>query len=202
MTPTLYKLADSYKATMNTKWNSFDYFGNGDLLTDVTEETDEVVTDYQLKTPARLNIGGSFFFQKSGFISADVEIVNYSGAKYSSNTSGISFDPDNENIKALYQSTVNYRVGGEYRFSNYRARAGFSYMNDPFRQEQNGVSRKITSVSGGVGYRSQKFYVDFALVYSQGNASYRPYRINSVYSPLVTLKNTNTLALVTLGFPF
>jgi long-subunit fatty acid transport protein len=116
--------------------------------------------------------------------------------------SGISFDGDNENIKRLYQSTVNYRVGGEYRFGNYRARAGFSYMPDPFQEEQNGISRQITSLSGGFGYRAEKFYLDFAVVYTEGKNSYRPYRVNSDDSPLVTLQKQNTLAIITLGFPF
>lgn len=201
-TPTLYKLADSYRATLSTEWNDFDYFGDGNTLNEVSEESDELISEYDLRTPSHLNIGGTIFFQKYGFISADVELVNYSGAKYSSGVSGISFSSDNENIKALYQSTLNYRVGGEFRFSNYRARAGFSYMQDPFKSEQNDISRKITSLSGGLGYRAEKFYVDFAVVYTQGDASYRPYRVNSVDSPLVSIKNKNTLAIVTLGFPF
>jgi hypothetical protein len=201
-TPTLFKLTDSYRATMSTQWNNFDYYGNGTFLNEVTEESDEVITEYDLKTPAHLNIGGTFFFQKKGFISADVEIVNYAGAKYTSNMSGISFDADNENIKNLYQSTVNYRVGGEYRFGNYRARAGFSYLSDPFQEEQNGISRQVTSVSGGVGYRAEKFFLDLAVVYSVGENSYRPYRVNSIDSPLVTLRKQNTLAIITLGFPF
>lgn len=204
-TPTAYKLTDSYQATMTTKWNNFDYYGTGiskDFLNDVNEKSDEVLTEYNLKTPAHLNIGGTYFFQKKGLISADVEVVNYSGAKYTSGTTGVSFSVDNENIKKLYQSTVNYRVGGEYRFSNYRARAGFSYMSDPFQQQQNGISRKITSLSGGIGYRAQKFYLDFALVFTTGQTSYRPYRINSIDSPLVTLQKNNTLVVVTLGFPF
>jgi len=201
-TPTVFKLTDSYRATLSTQWNNFDYFGNGDNLNDVKEESDEVLTEYDLKTPSHLNIGGTFFIQKYGFISADVEMVNYSGGKYSSGISGISFDSDNDRIKSLYQSTFNYRVGGEFRFSNYRARAGFSYMPDPFRSEQNGINRKITTLSGGLGYRAEKFYLDFALVLTQGETSYRPYRVNSEFSPLVTLKNKNTLAVVTLGFPF
>ncbi len=201
-TPTLYKLTDSYRATLSTQWNNFDYFGDGKNLNAVSEESDELIDEYDLRTPSHLNIGGTLFFQKFGFISADVELVNYSGAKYSPGISGISFDSDNDRIKSLYQSTLNYRVGGEFRFSNYRARAGFSYMPDPFRSEQNSISRKTTSLSGGLGYRAEKFYVDFAVVYTQGDASYRPYRINSVDSPLVSIQNKNTLAIVTLGFPF
>jgi len=200
--PTLYQLTDSYRATMTTRWNNFDYTGNGDRINNVSEETDEIISEYDLKTPSHLSIGGTVFFQKSGFISADVEMVNYSGARYSSQVSGISFDTDNNNIKTLYQSTINYRVGGEYRFNNYRVRAGYNYMSDPFTTEQNGISREITSLSGGLGYRTKKFYVDFALVYSQGESSYRPYRVNSIDSPLVAIESKNTFAIITVGIPF
>jgi hypothetical protein len=202
-TPTLYKLTDQYNATMSTSWNSWDYFGDqSKILGNESEYTDDVISEYDLKTPSRLNFGASVFFQKYGFISADVEVVNYSGAKYSSNVSGISYKPDNENIKSLYQSTVNYRIGGEFRYESYRARAGFSYMPDPFRSEQNNVSRQITSVSGGLGYRAKKFYLDFAVVFTQGNSTYRPYTVNSVDSPIVTLDSKTTFGMVTLGFPF
>lgn len=201
-TPTRYNLTDTYRATVNTLWNNFDYYGDGDLLSDVKEKSDDVISEYHLKTPGRLNVGASLFFEKFGFITADVEMVNYGGAKYSSDISGISFSSDNEKITSLYQNTINYRLGGEYRFNSFRARAGYSFMPDPFKSEQNGVSRQITSLSGGLGYRGKKFYADFALVFSQGKNSYRPYSINSIDSPLVTLENKTMFGMVTLGFPF
>ncbi|MCU0367558.1 MAG: outer membrane protein transport protein [Cyclobacteriaceae bacterium] len=201
-TPTSYKLTDSYRATMNTKWNNFDYFGDNNPLNNVSEETDELISEYDLKTPGHLNFGATVFFQKSGFISADVEMVNYGGARYSSNISGINFDSDNERIDELYKNTFNYRIGGEYRLNNVRLRAGYNYMSEPFTSEQNGISRKITSYTTGIGYRTQKFFADFALVFSQGENSYRPYRINSPDSPLVLLNTKSTLGMLTIGFPF
>ncbi|MEQ1586306.1 MAG: hypothetical protein ABL895_10530 [Cyclobacteriaceae bacterium] len=201
-TPTRYNITDTYRATVNTLWNNFDYYGDGDLLSDVKEESDDVISEYHLKTPGRLNVGTSVFFEKFGFITADVEMVNYAGAKYSSDISGISFSSDNEKITTLYQNTINYRLGGEYRLNSFRARAGYSFMPDPFKSEQNGVSRQITSLSGGLGYRGKKLYADFALVFSQGKNSYRPYSINSIDSPLVTLENKTTFAMLTVGFSF
>ncbi|NJN28850.1 MAG: hypothetical protein HC819_24210 [Cyclobacteriaceae bacterium] len=129
-------------------------------------------------------------------------MVNYSGAKYSSDISGITFNSENETINELYQSTVNYRVGGEYRYNNFRVRAGYAYMPDPFKSEQNGISRKITSFSTGLGYRNKKFYTDLAVVFTQGKNSYRPYSINSADSPLVTLDNQTTLGVLTVGYFF
>lgn len=201
-TPTYYMITDIYRASMSTRWNNFDYFGDGDVLRDESEETDELISEYNLRTPAHLTIGASLFLQKHGFLTADVEVVNYAGAHYSSVISGIPFDTDNENIAALYQQTINYRLGGEFRLDQFRFRAGFSYLPDPFKSEQNGIARDITSYTGGLGYRGKKFYADFALIFTQGNNSYRPYRVNSPDSPLVTLENNTTLGMITLGFPF
>ena len=199
--PTSYQITDNYSASMNTKWNNFQY----DPSTTLDEEkasTDVIVTDYSLTTPFKLSGGATFFIQKHGFISADVEYLDYGNAKYSSNTTGVSFGDDNSDIKSLYKSAINYRVGGEYRFKDYRARAGYAFMPDPFKAPQNGVDRKTSSYSVGFGYRKQNFFIDAAIVYSEGNTSYRPYRVNSPLSPLVQTANKNTLVMFTLGFPF
>ncbi|MBK8290371.1 MAG: outer membrane protein transport protein [Flammeovirgaceae bacterium] len=195
-------MTDIYQSVVTTQWNDFDYFGDGTFISDVSEESDDVISEYNLQTPAKLNIGASVFIGTSGFITADVEMINYPGAKYSSDISGITFNSDNETINELYQPTVNYRIGGEYRFNNFRFRAGYAYMPDPFKSEQNGISRKMNSFSTGLGYRNKKFYSDLAVVFTQGKNSYRPYTLNSVDSPLVTLTNQATLSVLTVGFSF
>ncbi len=202
-TPSLYLLTDNYSATMTTDWNNYDYYGNGSrMLNKEGAQTDNVVTDYNLTTPSRTNLGATFFFGKSGFITGDVEFVNYPGANYSPSTSDVSFDADNADIKRLYKSTTNFRVGGEYRLKSFRARLGYSFMPDPYQSTQNGVGDDITSISGGLGYRVSKFFIDGTVIITNGNTTYRPYNINSVYSPLVTNKNTTNMVMVTVGFPF
>jgi hypothetical protein len=202
-TPTLLSVTDVYRAELTSEWNNFDYFEDGQTILNTENEfTDEIISEYSLRTPGKLSVGAALFISNKGFVSADVDVINYSGAQYSSGLSGISFDGDNDNIKNSYQTTTNFRLGGEFRLDKLRFRAGGSYMPDPFRTEQNNSSREITSVSGGVGYRAQKFYLDFALVFTQGANTYRPYRVNSATSPLVTMDNRTRFGMVTLGFPF
>ncbi|MBX2901159.1 MAG: hypothetical protein KF775_16005 [Cyclobacteriaceae bacterium] len=201
-TPTLYSITDVYSASMATNWNNYDYYGDGSqFLNSVSDQIDEVVSEYSLKTPGKVSVGAAVFIGTNGFISADVDFVNYSGARYSSGISGISFSGDNDDIKKLYQPTANFRLGGEFRHKNLRFRLGGSYMPDPFRTEQNNINRAVTSYSGGVGYRTKKFYADFALVFAQGQSTYRPYRLNT-NSPIVNLDGTRIFGMVTLGFPF
>jgi hypothetical protein len=203
ITPTSYSLTDTYSATMQTQWNNFDYFGDkSKVLNSVSDYTDDVISSYSLKTPGRLNLGATVFVQESGFITGDIEFVRYNGAKYTSQTSGVSYDSDNAEIKSLYQSTVNYKLGGEYRYKKFRLRAGGSYMPDPFKDKQNDINNQIISVTGGLGYRTENFYIDIAIIQTQGQTSYRPYSVNSPNSPLVNNHNKMTTGMITVGFPF
>jgi hypothetical protein len=200
--PTWYHtVSDSYQGTMTTQWNNFDYFGDGTTtLNSQGDQTDVVVTNYSMTTPSRLNLGGTVFAGKNGFITADVEFVNYSGGHINSGYS--DYDAiDNGKIKDTYQSTINYRGGGEYRFKSFRVRAGYSYMSDPYRVP-NDPNAAISSISGGLGYRGAKFYLDLAIVNSSSNSTYSPYDPGTSSVPVVFTKNSNNMLMVTFGFPF
>jgi hypothetical protein len=198
-TPTSYSLTDSYQLHMNTLWKNFPY-------TNATQndapQTDIITSDYNLTTPWKFNGGGTFFFKKYGFISADVELLNYGSSNYTSFTTGVFFSYDNEQIKKLYTTTINYRIGGEFRLNKFRFRGGFNLMPDPYKTAQNGVDNSYQSISIGFGYKTPKFYIDATSVLSQGSFSYRPYVVSSNQTPLVTAKQNNTLVMVTVGFPF
>ena len=195
-TPTAYILSDTYNANMATDWVKFP-FGAANLPPKPVA-TDDVFTDYYLTTPWRVSGGATFFIQKHGFVSADIEYLNYSSNRYSTSTTGVSFTGDNSDIKGLYHSVLNYRLGAEYRRNAFRFRAGYSYMPDPYKSLQNNVYNDIQSFSAGVGYRASKFFVDLTGVFTQGNTTYRPY----TNSPIVSNQNKNTLIMATVGFPF
>ena len=196
-------LSDVYDASMATKWNNFNYYQDGSaILKDESARLDEgLLTEYTLNTPSRLTGGATWFFGKKGFITAEVGSINYGSSKYRSRTAGVGFDSDNSSIRSLYTTGLNYRFGGEYRHEKLRFRAGGFYNSDPFRTAQNGVSRAITGLTGGFGYRESAYYVDLAVVMSGGDQSYRPYRIPSPESPLVRSTNRGWLVQVTLGLP-
>jgi hypothetical protein len=197
-TPTAYEIDDSYHATMSSSWDNFIY-GPGDTLNNVTASTDDVVSTYSLTTPWRLSLGLTYFFQKQGFLSADVEWLNYGATKYEGDG---DYSPDNNTIKGLYKSTFNVRLGGEYRLKNYRFRAGYNLMPDPFQTPENGISRAISSYSIGTGYRREKFYIDLAVVLTSGDTSYRPYQLYYPLDPLVKQSRKATTVMITIGFPF
>jgi hypothetical protein len=201
VTPTYYQLTDAYSARISTQWNSFDYYGDGsNILRDVNEEFDEpVLSDYNLITPMRITTGATFI-TKSGFISGDIEFVNYSKPHYAAKGDNFDFDVENHDIKATYKSVVNYRLGGEYRFGKYRARLGYNFMADPYLQE--GIKKKsINTYSTGIGYRAKDFFIDLAVIHSRTNGTRRPYFVDGP-DPVALQKFTNTNFIITVGFPF
>ena len=194
---------DVYSASVTANWNNFDYYGNGKKINELRAQLEEsLVTDYRLRTPGRLTAGLTYFFGKTGFITGEVETTDYSNAKYTSRTEGVSFDGDNASIRNLYRSTTTYRIGSELRFGKYRIRAGGSHRYDPFIEIQNGVTRERSQITGGFGLKEKSFNIDVTVGYAWSNQTYRPYRVPSAESPLVTSEEKNLFIQVTAGFPF
>src|SRR6267154_649766 len=199
-TPTYYySVADNYSATLSSSWNNYTYVdvtrGKSYQLGSESHNMDQLIADYTLTTPWRIKAGATFFIQKRGLITAEVEKVNYGKASLSPLTDGLDFTYDNSDIKTLYANVFNFRAGGEYRFGKFRARLGYSYMPDPYVATQNKTDNSISGYSGGFGYRTSKFFADLGLVQTQWNSSYNPYSVNSVNSPVVTTKNASTAVM-------
>ena len=141
----------------------------------------------------------AFFFQKNGFISADIEYVDYSNTNLSSND--FPTTADNRTIEQLYTSVVNFRVGGEYRYDIFRFRGGFGYYGDPDTTEIVDLSR--TEFSLGAGVRLKNFFIDLGVVSSFANeSSYSPYTFFDGTGPTANIETNNTNAVLTLGFNF
>jgi hypothetical protein len=202
-TPTFYNLSETYSATMGTIWDNFDYFGDGsEILGDNTGDpigTDLVTSEYNLTTPLKFSTGVAFI-SKMGFITADVEFVNYSSSKYSAD--GTSYSFENDDIKTLFKNATNIRVGAEYRYEAFRGRLGYSLQGKTFKNEFD-VDNSITSISGGVGYRAKKFYIDLAVINSTSpKFFYQPYSFSDGSGPVAELKPRTTTGMITVGFTF
>lgn len=224
VTGTSYQLNDTYNASMTTSWNNFDYFGNPARpliaanapkpppLNNVSSKTIDDPVNYSLTTPGRLTFGATVFIKKKGFITADVEMVNYNNASasgFSEQLYSLSIDANqdvNRVVSSRFTSATNIRLGGEYRYKNFRFRAGYSVMGNPYANRPlNRINYSLTelsSFSGGVGYRTAKFFVDFAVVQSQGTGYYLPYAIGNFPSPHYDYDKSATRIMFTVGVPF
>jgi len=200
-TPSFISLDEESFFDFNADWKPGAEFDNNGEVLDLNQEdtffpSALFVNGYSLRTPSRLALGTTFFVGKSGFLSGDVEFIDYSNANL--NSRDFSPSDDNDVIEDIYGSVMNIRVGGEYRFDSFRLRAGYSILPSPFNDSD---QEEQTNISFGFGYRTQDYFLDFAVVNSQRSASYVPYEI-ATDQPTLTSDIENTVVTVTFGINF
>ena len=201
VTPTYYGIVDNYTARIDSRWNIYGVPDNNSFpdQSDVYEEFGEpLISEYSFTAPMRVNTGATFI-SKYGFVSADVEFVNYANARYNSRIDD-DFAGENNGIKAEYENVINYRAGAEFRYENYRVRAGYSYMPDPFKRNDD-VDQRIQSISGGLGFKARDFFVDLAAIFSDTERRRSPYFVDGP-DPVVSQKFRTATYLLTVGFTF
>ncbi len=159
-------------------------------------QSDLFVNNYKLRTPSKVGVGVAAFIGKSGFITGDLEYVDYSRANL--NSDDFSTSIDNDIIEDLYESVVNIRVGGEYRFDNFRLRAGYAFLPDPIK-DYNLQDR--TDVTFGFGYRTFDYFLDFAVVTSKTQREVTPY-FSEINQPFGRSDIRRTTVSVTFGLNF
>jgi len=205
-TPTAYSFTDDFQTSLNSIWNpsANDFYGDDPNFTgDHFEENFLNPLTYTINTPMRLNVGASYFFNKNGFISGDIEWVDYSKAKIRSNDGDFSLD--NQEIAGMYRSVINYRLGGEYRMGIFRFRAGFNFQADPINEESN-LNRAVQTYSAGLGLRKKSFYTDFGYLYSTTEGSRAPYIIDPSLeigpTPVADINYSQHRLVFSFGFLF
>lgn len=161
---------------------------------------------YNLKTPAKLNVGLALFAGKKGFISTDIEYVNHSSSTLASKRAdefdnfGL-FDADNETIVNNFKKVFNVKLGGEYRMDIYRFRAGFAHFTHPLNGIDD-INRNKTYFTLGGGIKIPEYYLDFALIRSGHKSYYTPYTLNSGANPTTETKTSNLSFQFTWGTYF
>lgn len=201
-TPTWYAFNEEYEASTIANYDNYDFEQEGIVLGRVEALSDYIIGTYNLNTPLKVGAGTTFFFGKNGFISADVDFVDYSN----SNIKSRDFDegPDNQVIRSTYTSTLNYRIGAEYRIDIFRLRGGYAYYGDPIANSD--FDRSTNQISGGFGAKINNFSIDLALISQKFNGLYSSYQVldaqNNNIGPVTELENKIFTGMLTLGFSF
>lgn len=198
-TPTLYQVTDTYFARVEAEWNDFYYEDGGFYLNSTQEQFDQsLLSEYALTTPLKFATGIAFL-SKFGFISGDIEFVDYGKAKYSSEFEGDDYSFENSTMRSLYQSVINFRIGAEFRYEKFRFRGGYSQMGNPYKEDI--VNAKVKSISGGLGFRGKRFFTDLALISSKTNSVRIPYSAFGL-APVAEQKQKTFTAMLTVGLSF
>ena len=200
VSPTFYALEEESSFDFTTVWNEFYAYQLPDdtvSLGFISQQSDLFTSNYNLRTPAKLNFGTTIFLGKQGFLTGDVEFVDYSTAEI--RTNDFQERADNQEILALYNSVVNYRLGAEFRFDAIRLRGGYAYQADPFKNPN--IDRSVQNLSFGLGYRNKDYFLDFTIVNSRTNNQFSPY-FTFDDTPVAEVEQVTTNALLTFGVNF
>lgn len=188
--PTWTRINDEFDADIFAEFYDLD----GNLEFDEDAVSDLYLTTINLRSPMKISAGGTFFFNKNGFITADVDYVDYASMRLSS--PDFSMDPNNDEIKNFATSAINFRGGAEYRYNIFRVRAGAAFYGDPM--DADGLDRSMRQYSGGVGVRLPNWYVDLGIIHSDYNSYYSSFPD----AALASTQNKQLTGQLTVGFNF
>ena len=198
-TPTGLGLKDSYSSTLDYSYT----------LDGVTYSTPQNSPDgsfeYRLRTPWRLIGSAGLVFGKSGFLTAEVEYLDYKNAQFNFNKSSDGGDEAyeaelNQQIDDKLSSALNIRLGGEYALDKFRFRGGYSIIQSAYSEGFD----PIGTISVGAGaWWSEDFFMDVAYRHQLSvGTTYSPYVYQSTPTQVVTQNITRNQFMLTLGFKF
>lgn len=225
-TPSVLALTDRTDATLVTNVENYArrITGDNNRVSSFTLSTRDITNgapysySYTLSTPWRLLGSASYVLnevkdvtKQKGFITADIELVNYKAASFSSAAEVPSeeernyFRSVNNDIDELFRMAWNARVGGELKFNTIMVRAGFAYFGTPYQKDifPDDASRGDRMVlSGGLGYRHRGFFIDLTYAHTIGRDIHIPYMLFDSGYPLVNNRFNNRQIITTVGLKF
>ncbi len=122
-----------------------------------------VYPTYTLQTPGKFTGSLAYIFGKSGLISFDYGVKDYSNIKFKPNNSY------NSSLNDVYKNTLTtaqeFRVGAEYKIKQVSLRGGYRFEESPYKDEK--IVGDLKGYSAGIGYNFGSARLDFAYGHSQ-----------------------------------
>ncbi|MEO7393656.1 MAG: aromatic hydrocarbon degradation protein [Chitinophagaceae bacterium] len=210
-TPTFYRLIDKYNTSVTTNTELF----KGTLTQQSSGFTDgqDGQFSYWLFTPYRIMASASYVLREvedvrkqKGFITADIEYINYKASSYTTDPEGDDSQESNDYLKSLnkaidntYKSALNFKVGGELKFTTIMARLGAAYYGNPYKDVAGAKGNRFL-LSGGLGYRNKGMFIDLTYVHNMTKDVHYAYRLQNAPFSAANIKSTAGNAILTVGF--
>ncbi len=196
-TPTLYGLDEGFST--ETK---YDYLLNG-IVQNGEALSPEGSFQYQIRSPWRVIGSAGFIFGRNGFVSAEVEWLDYSRSQFrfnqTTNEADLAYETElNDEIAGQLRAAVNLRLGGEFAWEKHRIRGGYAYLTDPFLTGED-PSHQL-SLGGGI--RGEYFFLDLVFLHRMQSVRYEPYLTAEAPFSSVASDRTQNRLLATIGVKF
>jgi len=167
---------------------------------------------YDLVTPWRAILSASYVFREisdtrrqRAFVSADIEYVNYRGARFSpadKNDQALKdyYNIVNNAIKDVYKGNINIRVGGELKLHTIMFRLGGAYYGSPYNDANLHANRILAT--GGVGYRDHGIFIDLSYAHTFTKDVQFAYRLNDKPNTFAEQGGSRGNVVLSFGFKF
>lgn len=207
-TPQLISFTDKIRAALTT--NTESYAGIRSESSDKLNSGNPGERQYTLITPWRAMVSASYVFREivdtrrqRAFISADLEYVNYKGARFSpedDNDEAMKdyYDMINGTIKDVYKPNINFRIGGELKLHTVMFRLGGAYYGSPYKDAEIKASRMMAT--GGVGYRDHGMFIDLTYAHTFVKDAQFAYRLNDKPNTFAEQGGSRGNIVLTVGF--
>lgn len=158
---------------------------------------------YNLATPWRVIGSVGMVFGKNGFLTGEVEYLDYGGANFNFTKEDPQFQSDesfvNRQISDQLGSAIRVRIGGEAAYEIFRFRAGLGLQQSPFE----GDNSLNESLHFGLGVHEGSFFLDLGYRHLNIKDGFVPYTLtNEGRQQQVDLNSNQSEFLLTVGFRF
>jgi hypothetical protein len=209
-TPTWYSLNQYTWARITDPWN------NQFSTVDSDRFGSEVAVKCNLSSPWRFNASMAYTFGTYLALNAEYELVDYKMSRFT-NYGNVN-QAQNVEIECNMKTQHIVRVGAELNVKSFALRVGYNYMTSPFRSdayknllENASVAETSTEYMNrfekniytcGLGFRGKIYYFDLAYMMEKQKADFYPFYDAEIANPGAQVKQTNHIAMVTLGARF
>ena len=195
---------EEFEFDLRTDMNSYDYWAENEDDDRNLEDVDNDIYDspiftsnYTLRTPARLNLGGSLIVGKVGFLTADVEMIDYKSAVIRTDEGWLR--DENTRIDNELSNGINIRGGGELRIDKIRLRVGANLIDNPYKSEISYDFDRYYTFGGG--FRNSDYYFDIAYIHhTPPTLSYSNYEFTNLSNDVPFANIERDLSRVTFTF--
>lgn len=162
--PTWYNLSDEFTQKLVAVSSNL----SGELPPDVVDpQITNYYQPYKLNTPSKFTGSFAFVFGKSGLLSVDYAIKDYSKTKFRPENDTYYRDV-NSIMNTILNSSSELRIGGEYKIKEWSLRGGYRYEQSPYKDSD--TIGDLTGYSGGLGYSFGSTKLDLAYSTSKRNS--------------------------------
>ena len=192
--PTWYRLNDELRQTLSSRGFNYGNPPNTNLTT-TTVDSDFVIIyePYNLRTPGKWTGSLAYIFGKSGLISVDYALKDYSNTKF---TPKNEFKNTNSDLSNLLTTAGELRIGAEYRIKQWSLRGGFRNEQSPYKNGK--TIGDLTGMSTGIGYNFGNTKLDLA--YSASSRESQNQFFSQGFTDSASVKTKNTSVSLTLLF--